>query len=221
MKKQEFWKWFDNFAAPKLSIREVSFRKIFQYLDTWEEPVTIVETGCTRIPNNWAGDGQSTILFEHYAQHNHPDAVVHSIDLDPKAVKNCQTMVGERVILHQGDSVAILPLLAKRLNAEKRGIALLYLDSFDLDLKAPTPSAVHHIKELVSIVSAITQKTLVVVDDCGLLCHGLYNESNNIRLYRKPTIGGKGMYIAEYAEQVQAQLLFSHYQSGWTSIVQG
>ena len=222
MKKLEFWKWFDNFAAPNLLHRETSFRKIFQYLDAFEEPVTIVETGCIRTPGYWC-DGQSTILFEHYAMHNHADAIVHSVDLDEKAVKACRAMVGNHVHLHHGDSVAILAHLAKRLNSEKRTIDLLYLDSFDVDWHNPIPSAVHHLKELVSIVGAITQKTLVVVDDCGIR-RQVYVDGNNNWIamdhVAKPIIAGKGMYIAEYAEQVDAKLVFSHYQAAWINMVQ-
>ena len=220
MDKNAFWKWFDNFAAPKLDAREVSFRKIFQYLDTCVTPVTIVETGCARIPDNWEDDGQSTILFEHYAKHNHPQAIVHSIELDVEAVKSCQAMVGPHVALHQGDSVAVLPHLAKRLTAEERTIALLYLDSFDLDMENPIPSAVHHLKELVSIASVISPTTLVVVDDCVLTCQIVFDKDDSFKICGDPTIGGKGMYVAEYAQQVQAQLEFSHYQAGWTNMVQ-
>jgi len=29
-----FWTWFDTTAAPHLALREISFRKMFEYLDT-------------------------------------------------------------------------------------------------------------------------------------------------------------------------------------------
>ena len=44
----DFYKWFDSLAA-KLGNREISFRKIFKYLDSQSTPIIIVETGCLRV----------------------------------------------------------------------------------------------------------------------------------------------------------------------------
>src|SRR5271166_5403615 len=54
-----FWSWFDEVAAPKLAHRTESFRKIFTYLDRIDRRVGIVETGCVRQPDNWAGDDKA------------------------------------------------------------------------------------------------------------------------------------------------------------------
>ena len=59
-----FYKWFDG-IAPKLDNREISFRKIFKYLDSQPNPIIIVETGCLRVKDNFL-DGQSTLLFDKY-----------------------------------------------------------------------------------------------------------------------------------------------------------
>ena len=67
-----FWQWYETEAARKLGLREVSFRKIFKDLDPLDEPkpLVIIETGCVRAavisPQNWGGDGQSTVLFDRY-----------------------------------------------------------------------------------------------------------------------------------------------------------
>jgi hypothetical protein len=97
-------------------------------------------------------------------------------------------------------------------------IDLLYLDSYDLDWSHPTPSAVHHLKELVSIIAGVGPHTLVVVDDAPQLLRVVANDEGRFTLLGKPTIGGKGAYVAEYAEQVGAKLQFSHYQVGWTGL---
>ena len=60
----DFYKWFDSIAG-KLENREISFRKIFEYLDSQPTPIIIVETGCLRIKDNFL-DGQSTLLFFFY-----------------------------------------------------------------------------------------------------------------------------------------------------------
>src|SRR5215471_14015418 len=68
MLSPDFWSWFDDIAPPKLADRTQSFRKIFTYLDGFDRPIGVIETGCVRQQDNWAGDGQSTILFDKYAE---------------------------------------------------------------------------------------------------------------------------------------------------------
>jgi hypothetical protein len=60
MRSPNFWSWFDGFAGPQLAHRTEGFRKVFDYLDRFDRPVGIVETGCVRQQDNWAGDGQRT-----------------------------------------------------------------------------------------------------------------------------------------------------------------
>ena len=67
MKYNSFSKYFDQ-IAPRLGVRKISFRKIFDYLDKLPDPIIIVETGCLRIKDNFEGDGQSTLLFDYYTQ---------------------------------------------------------------------------------------------------------------------------------------------------------
>lgn len=202
-----------------MSIREVSFRKIFHYLDTLPDPITIVETGCARTEDNWGGDGQSTVLFDKYAVCRGADSVVHTVDLSPEATEVCKTLVSGKVVVHTGDSVAVLPQIGRELKAAGRSIDLLYLDSYDLDWANPTPSAVHHLKELVSIISCVSPRTLVVVDDSALICRAIGDAEGKLNLISEPVAGGKSTYVAEYAAQVKAQLSFSHYQIGWTHMV--
>jgi hypothetical protein len=218
MKNDQFWLWYDKVAAPRLKIREVSFRKIFEYLDTLEKPVTIVETGCVRMADNWSGDGQSTILFDRYAS-TRPGSRVHTVDLDPAATATCVALVSNTVTVHTGDSVVVLRTIARDLKANNATIDLLYLDSFDLDVNNPAPSAVHHLKELVSIAEVATKKTLVVVDDSPSIARVVVIEDGKYSIISSPMIGGKGMYVAEYAKQVGAKLSFCHYQVGWTGLL--
>jgi len=218
MKNQAFWQWFDGFAAPRLSIREISFRKICTYLDTIDGPLTIVETGCARSSDNWAGDGQSTLLFDQYLGHGREGSIGHTVDLDPKATELCRALVSRRFEVHTGDSVKVLAEIGRALKAQQRTVYLLYLDSYDLDWNNPTPSAVHHLKELVSIIGAVRANTLVVVDDAPLVCQLVSDVNNQLQVISQPAVAGKGTYVAQYAQQIGASLLFSHYQAGWTGI---
>jgi len=211
-----FWNYFEKEAAPHLGLREVSFRKVFQYLDSFDsrEPILIVETGCIRTAGNWIGDGQSTLMFDRYLQDRTGGGRCFAIDIDPEATTECRAMVSEATTLFTGDSVSVLRDLSSSLSLSSPPIALLYLDSFDLDWENPTPSAVHHLKELVSIYQWLTPTTLVVVDDSPTIVVGATSMTGDFQPVRKARVGGKGQYVAEYASQVGAQLLFSHYQAG-------
>ena len=217
MRSEQFWTWF-NAAAARLALREISFRKIFEHLDALDAPITIVETGCVRTVDNWEGDGQSTILFDRYVRHGGQGSIVHSVDLDAQATAICRTQVSDRVTVHTADSVALLRHLAAQLRKENRRLDLLYLDSYDLNWHDPTPSAVHVLKEFLSIGPAVNGNTLVVVDDCALQVIAVADAANGLRQLAQPKVGGKGKYLAEYATQIQARIRFLHYQAGWTGM---
>jgi hypothetical protein len=212
-----FWLWFNAEAAPRLALREVSFRKIFNYLDTLDssQPMVIVETGCLRTPDNWVGDGQSTLLFDRYLNDRAAGGRCFAMDIDPAATAACRGLVGPNTEVLTGDSVIVLREVAEQLRASRSKIALLYLDSFDLDWGNVTPSAVHHLKELVSIYELVTPHTLVVVDDAPMDVVCAQSANGGFDMLREPLVSGKGKFVAEYAAQVGAKSFFSHYQSAW------
>ena len=217
MRSDEFWNYFSQITQPKLADRSETFEHIFNYLDQFDRPVGIVETGCVRVPDNWSGDGGSTILFDDYAR-THPGSVVYTVDLDAGATRIC--LVSDCVKIHTGDSVPYLQSIADNPPADLPFLDLVYLDSYDLDLNNPVPSAVHHLKELIAISPHIRSETLIVVDDSPDIITG-FNHGGTFRILtgpqvKNPHIGGKGMYIAEYAQQVGARNLFKSYQCGWT-----
>ena len=214
-----FWKFF-NEKAETLLQREVSFRKMFEHLDsTTNKPIVIVETGCVRNANPWAmsGEGQSTLLFDAYVKLRNDGSHVYSVDINAEAVQVCKSLVSEHVTVHEGDSVRYLNTLTKTLVEKNQQIDLLYLDSYDIDYNYWFPSAAHHIKELTSAWRAISENTLVVVDDCPLTANLVSDSTGQIKLDRfyKPIVGGKGRLVAEFAEAVEARMVFSSYQHGW------
>ena len=221
MKYNSFSKYFDQ-IAPRLGVRKISFRKIFDYLDKLPDPIIIVETGCLRIKDNFEGDGQSTLLFDYYTQFRGKGSKVYTVDINPEATKNCSEMVSKNVDITTADSVGYLNKLSKKFYDEKKNVSLFYLDSFDLDWRSPEQSCAHHLKELVSIKKILKENTLVVVDDSpinGYLQESLEKKENldfvPFGLVPKPTISGKGSLIHQYAMQTGAKLLFSNYQTGW------
>ena len=220
MNNSKFWTWFDQEAAPRLAHREVSFRKIFRHLDQFlTRSLVIVETGCVRKADNWAGDGQSTVLFDRYIQCAPHGGRLFTVDIDPSATSECKRLVSPGVEVHTEDSVLFLSKLAAQFRATGASIDLLYLDSFDLDWGNPAPSAAHHLKELAAISPVIRTDTLVVVDDAPCSSFLMIDDRQQATLVRPPTVSGKGLLVAEYAAAVDATLQFSHYQVAWTNMV--
>jgi FkbM family methyltransferase len=213
MKSDAFWQYFSG-IRPQLAARANTFGRIFEYLDRFDRPVRIVETGCTRDAGNWGGDGGSTVLFDKYAE-CHPGSVVYSVDIDPAATALCRTLVSTRVQVHTGDSVDFLKSLADMPPTDFIAIDLLYLDSYDVDFENPHPSAMHHMKELVAVAPLLQPETLVVVDDSPSSFTAVVGEGGQIGLVAPVRVGGKGKYVAEYAQNIRAEKLFESYQCGW------
>ena len=219
MTKKSFYKFFDEVSS-KLGVRQYSFSKIFNYLDNLPDPIIIVETGCLRMKDNFSGDGQSTLLFDKYAQHRSNGSKVYTVDINPDATKICEEVVSKNVSITTGDSVKYLNELSKKFNEDKIKVSFFYLDSFDVDWRSPEPSCEHHLKELTSIKNILYKDTLVVVDDSPIIGY-LEQRKEGILdlvpfgLVPKPTISGKGTLVHQYAMDTGAKLLYSNYQSGW------
>ena len=140
----DFWKYFEQEAEPRLDKRAKTFRQIFEYLDRQAGPILIIETGVARQPDNWAGDGQSTVMFDRYVTARGPDSYVHAVDISTDSVTACRAMVGNQTTVHLQDSVKFLNELAR--GAEVLRPNLVYLDSYDLDWDYWFASAAHCIK---------------------------------------------------------------------------
>jgi Glycosyltransferase family 9 (heptosyltransferase) len=205
MRSESFWAWFDAEARPKLAVRAETFARAFEYLDTREGPITILETGCIRNPGDWEGDGQSTILFDRYARHR-GDVKFASVDSDHRSV--CIAIDhtdSDFTRIFCNDSIHFLAR-----TPPNPPLDLLYLDSFDFEMDDPIPSALHHLKELYAALPLIGPDTLVMVDDSPISLDG--TPSGTMR------ITGKGRLVAEYAAEYGATLQFAHYQVGWTGM---
>ncbi|HWK48185.1 MAG TPA: hypothetical protein VNT30_25910 [Stellaceae bacterium] len=213
---ENFWDFFNAVVAPKLALREISFRKIFEYLDKFPPPITIVETGCARQQDNWSGDGQSTILFDRYVTSRGGGSKVYSVDINATAVEICKSQVSENASVYNEDSVVFLHQISNFFVKNKIQVNFVYLDSFDADLNYWFPSAAHHLKELLAVSRCMNSSTLLVVDDCPKNVHVFQEDGGQNKSLGEPLIAGKGKLIAEFAPKVGMDLLFSHYQAGWT-----
>lgn len=92
---------------------------------------------------------------------------------------------------------------------------MLYLDSYDVDLAAPHPSALHHLKELIAISPLIGPETLVMVDDAPQEALFIPRGNSGAVFISDPKVSGKGKYVAEYAESIGAKRVFNEYQAAW------
>ncbi|MBL8200618.1 MAG: class I SAM-dependent methyltransferase [Chromatiales bacterium] len=209
-----FLEQFEQQWAPRLGPRRDTFRATFSYL-LRRKPGghLILETGCARQTDNWEGDGQSTYMFDRFAEAQGGD--VYTVDINPASCDYARSIVGQRTRVFNEDSVPFLHRVGRELRAAGRQIDLLYLDSFDWDAANPVPSALHHLKELCAIAPALTPGTLVVVDDSFHALRGFRSGPENYVLLDDQGIAGKAMFVAQYFQQIGVPLAFDGYQCGW------
>lgn len=209
-----FREQFEQQWAPRLGPRRDTFRAMFDHLRRRRTAGhLIVETGCARQADNWEGDGQSTRMFDRFAEEHGGEVL--TVDLEPAACEYARSVVGARTRVFNEDSVPFLRRMAGELRAAGRGIDLLYLDSFDWDPANPLPSALHHLKELCAIGPALGSGTLVVVDDSFHQLRGFRAGPDNYVLLEDQGIAGKAKFVAEYFQQINVPLAFDGYQCGW------
>ena len=132
------------------------FRMIAADLIARGRPVNIVETGCARQPDNWEGDGQSTLVWDWLL-----DKVGGTgLSMDISAA-NCHAAAAQvqHVKVACVDSVVGL-----RTMVQPETVDFLYLDSFDLTETIESPT--HHLAELTAVYPRLPSGCLIAVDDC-------------------------------------------------------
>ena len=195
--KGSFLPLYDAEFAPRLEHRAASFRLFFERLEARKRAFyRILETGCARQPDNWAGDGQSTLLFDAFI--NLHDGRLISIDRDPDAVALARGATSRKTEVKCGDSVALVAELTRQ-GGGTCAFDAVYLDSFDFDVANPFPPAFHCVKELLAL-GALPSGLLLMIDDNPA--------SPDARV-------GKGMLVAQYFRDIGLPPLLSDYQMIW------
>jgi hypothetical protein len=134
-----------------------AFTFIADRLAELRRPIGIVETGCLRQIGNWAGDGQSTVVWDWLVKQH--GGYGHSYDISAESVAAARSSVSTMQV-HQQDSVEALAGFASAST-----IDLLYLDSYDWRADSDA-SAKHHRAELEAIYDRLRPGCLIAVDDC-------------------------------------------------------
>jgi hypothetical protein len=189
-----FAEQFRSHFQPRLGKRADGFAAIFEALTAGPPRPLIIETGCLRIPGNWEGDGQSTFMFD--ALIRAQGGACFSIDILAVSIETARRACSSAVNLICNDSVAALYTLSQLLRGPA---ALVYLDSYDVDVGNPMPSAIHHALELAAARPLLGPGTLVCVDDYGI----------------GPQPGGKGLILDQFFTHIGAKVLYSGYQRVW------
>jgi hypothetical protein len=135
--------------------RHRTFRFAFDHLIKLGRGPKIVETGCIRADNDWAGAGYSTFLLGIFAQRFRGSLL--SIDITPANIKYAEKICVKipAVNFAVSDSVAAI-------NALEGGIDLFYLDSMDANIPG---HAEHGLKEAQASAQKIAADGLIVFDD--------------------------------------------------------
>lgn len=190
----EFQIAFEKYIRSRVGKRADGFAVIFDALDRHNKPF-IIETGCLRVPQNWEGDGQSTFQFDWYAREKRGSVI--TIDINSESIDSARRACSSVTNTVLNDSVAALNALSTQ---TKQPASLIYLDSFDLDLSDPMPSATHHAMEIMAARNLIGPGTIVCVDD-----------------FNVPPLGpgGKGLIVDQFMKSINAEVLYSGYQKIW------
>ena len=220
MRSEAFWHYFEA-TRPRLKLRGATFAAMFEYLDRFDRPVGIIETGCVRrLEAELGGDGGSTILFDKYAAF-HPGSTVHTVDIDAAATQLCRQVVSDRVAITWRHSVAFLNAFAASPPRDFTSLDLLYLDSSDFNAGTLGASTVHHLGELTAAQPLLHEDTMVVVDESPAAILGVHQPDGGFVVIGTPDTGGKGRLVAEYAKQVGATLSLRGFHAGWTAMRRG
>lgn len=178
--------------------RADSFLKVFERLiGLQKEKYLIVETGCMRADHGalaFGDDGASTFIFDKFIEYM--NGTVYSVDISSANVNHAKKFISKNTNMVCSDSVSFLWNFSK-----DKKIDLLYLDSYDIEKNNPHASQLHHLKELCAAIKNLESGSIVVVDD-----HDAFFTANKI---------GKGNYVKDFMQNINAKLLFEDYQIGW------
>lgn len=143
-------------GRPERSNQADSILKVLIENFKTEGPINIIETGASQ---DW-NDGMMGLMFANISQET--GGKMWMVDIDQTIIEKSKEIFKQQGItcveFIVQDSVEFL----KSFNDK---VDIIHLDSWDLDLMNPFPSALHGWREFEAIKDKITNDTIVIVDD--------------------------------------------------------
>jgi len=193
------WNHFNTWSEPNHLNREI-FEQALMLLAG--KPARIIETGTSA----WGTD--STRLWDSYIRKY--GGSFSSVDIRREASQRLKWQLSKSSHLIVNDSVEFLK------HEQDQPADLYFLDSWDLDLSDPLPSAEHGLKEYLEIEPHLKAGTLLLIDDTpcesrlGDLKSLPMNSTKFIDRYKQ--LPGKGAFICQELEKLfEFEVIFHDY----------
>jgi hypothetical protein len=184
---------------PESAGRKESMDKSLSILRELRHPV-ILEYGMVRHPENWEGDGFSTIIFAHFIAQQPCSGTFISVDIKPANIMVSDTLLkkyeipSKNVFLVCADAMDFMnnPML------KIEYVDLLYLDAWDYsgDGTQREESALHHLEAFQRTEKWLRSGSLVLIDD----------------ILNQETLAGKGQYLIPLLREIGYEELHKGYQ---------
>lgn len=177
-----------------------------------QRPANIIETGSSAWGTN------SSLLFDSYV--NSFGGSFQTVDIRLQPLMTLPQLCSERTTVHCDDSVTFLG----RKDTFNEHLNLIYLDSWDVDIHDPLPSALHGLHEFLTVLPYLrSSNALLLVDDTPLdfdTWFRVQQSSNRVEFQsfveRHGFAPGKGGLIKAFLEKVGFGELVAHdYQLLW------
>lgn len=152
-----------NINMKPITGRNSSFLKVIDILkETYNEPITIVETGCIRntTEESKIGDGWSTLNWDYYSKLT--NSKVYVVDINQYHIDQSKKIVPPTELLqyYNDDSVNFLKNFDKKID-------LLFIDSYDYcgDEENIHKCHLHSLNEVKSAWDKLNNKCFILIDD--------------------------------------------------------
>lgn len=201
--KTEKYEMFGLRGIPK-HINYLTFKELFKQMISIKNPI-ILETGIA------SAGTLSTYLFNEYIRKY--GGRLWSVDNNPELVAQHMGNMCPASSLVCDDSVEFLQSWV--IDNPDLKANIIYLDSYDLDWYNPQPAAEHGLNEYKAVLPAITNGTLLLIDDTPINPYWLDTRGqlyNDMLVYydKHHELPGKGQHVVNIDKH--AETLLHQYQ---------
>jgi SAM-dependent methyltransferase len=173
--------------------------KMYSHFNSLNRPINILETGTGHVANNGTF-ASNTYIFSKMIK-NMKGGRLTTVDINEDHLNKCKEITkdfSDIIDYKLGDSINIL----RNLNADfVKSLDLIILDSYDLFLFDPDPSAIHHLQELLSLYTKLNKNCLIAIDDNYLPGNWIawnWDDGRSEIFETKDKLIGKGMYCNDF-----------------------